>query len=80
MKYQFDWGDGASDWTEDYYDSGESVSMSHRWNNVGAYIVRTRAKDASSHYSDWSLLKFTVPNANEIAYFIFEINGYNIKP
>jgi len=25
-------------------------------------------------------LKFTAPNINEIAYFIFEINGYNIKP
>jgi hypothetical protein len=25
-------------------------------------------------------LKFTAPNTNEIAYFIFEINGYNIKP
>jgi hypothetical protein len=24
-------------------------------------------------------LRFTTPNVNEISYFIFEINGYNIK-
>jgi len=54
LKYKFDWGDGTSTLTEDWIPSGVPATESHRWNNIGAYIVRVRAKDTTGAWSEWS--------------------------
>jgi len=57
LRYQFDWGDGSSEWIQGDYASGEPASWYHRWNSIGSYLVRTRAKDATGLYSSWSPYK-----------------------
>ncbi|MBN1280412.1 MAG: PKD domain-containing protein [Candidatus Thermoplasmatota archaeon] len=53
LYYQWDWGDGTlSDWLGPY-DSGETASASHSWDNTGDYQVTVRAKDGSGT-SAWS--------------------------
>jgi len=57
IRYQFDWGDGSSEWIQGDYASGEPASWYHRWNSIGSYLIRTRAKDATGLYSSWSPYK-----------------------
>ena len=56
IKYGFDWnGDGTVDeWTQDYYESGETVEVSHSWNKRGTYDVKVKAKDVYELEGEWS--------------------------
>lgn len=51
--YKWDWGDVVSDW-DGSYNSGETVSASHKWPTQGTYIVKVKAKDEQGHESKWS--------------------------
>lgn len=52
--YMWDWGDGnITDWIGPY-DSGETVSASHTWDEIGNYEIKIRAKDEYNTKSDWS--------------------------
>jgi hypothetical protein len=52
--YEFDWGNGEmSEWLGPY-NSGETVTATHSWPGLGAYIVRVIAKDNLSATSPWS--------------------------
>jgi hypothetical protein len=52
--YLFEWGDGTySDWLGPY-NSGESMTTSHTWSEVGNYNITVRAKDINDSISDWS--------------------------
>jgi len=52
--YKFDWGDETfSEWLGPY-NSGRSVSASHRWVQTGAYNLRVKAKDTTEVESLWS--------------------------
>ena len=53
VRYYFDWGDGTGEWTN-LVDSGETVSLSHSWNNERTYIVKVKAEDQHGTESDWS--------------------------
>jgi len=53
IKYQYDWGDGSSEWTG-YHNSGEPVSAGHAYASSGEYDIRVRAQDTSGLQSDWS--------------------------
>ncbi|MEO0100584.1 MAG: PKD domain-containing protein, partial [candidate division WOR-3 bacterium] len=54
LSYRFDWGDGdTSDWSP-WVASGDSVSMSHSWTQIGTYYVKAQAKDINGLTSDWS--------------------------
>jgi YVTN family beta-propeller protein len=54
ISYQFDWGDGNLSYWSDFYQSGDTVSMQHYWNNSGVYSIRVHAKDINNSESDWS--------------------------
>lgn len=59
--YKWDWGDIVSDW-DGSYNSGETVSASHKWPTQGTYIVKVKAKDEQGHESKWSdPLSITMP-------------------
>ena len=63
VKYCFDWGDGTYTWTC-YYNSGEIASLSHVWNQEGAYELRIRVKDEHGAQSEWSdPLSVTMPKS-----------------
>mgnify|MGYP005835816119 CR=1 FL=1 len=52
--YKFDWGSGeTSDWLGPY-NSGETVTETHSWPGIGAYIVQVIARDNKSATSEWS--------------------------
>jgi hypothetical protein len=52
--YLFDWGDGTqSEWLGPY-DSGEEMTTTHSWSEVGNYSVKVRAKDVNDSISYWS--------------------------
>lgn len=52
--YKWDWGDKTfSDWLGPY-DSGETISVIHTWQDVGNYDVRVYAKNINDIESEWS--------------------------
>jgi hypothetical protein len=52
--YQFDWDDGTiSEWVGPY-DSGQTVTISHIWENKGSYQIKVKAKDEAGLESIWS--------------------------
>jgi hypothetical protein len=52
--YYIDWGDGTvEDWVGPY-NSGESVEISHSWDEIGDYDIKARAKDINGARSVWS--------------------------
>jgi hypothetical protein len=52
--YQWAWGDGHYEWDENPYNSGETVSASHKWSKPATYSIRVKAKDTDGAESDWS--------------------------
>ena len=53
LYYQWDWGNGVSEWFGPYT-SGESVEVTHSWLVAGDYQIKVKAKDNSGLESDWS--------------------------
>jgi hypothetical protein len=63
---RFDWGDGdTSDWS-DWKPSGDSVTMTHSWLNVGSYSIKAQAKDIKNITSEWSTVHEIVISAGWI--------------
>jgi len=52
IKYCFDWGDGATTWT-DFVNSGDTTSASHEWAQ-GSYEIKVKAQDEYGEESEWS--------------------------
>jgi outer membrane protein assembly factor BamB len=51
---KIDWGDGeVTDWFGPYA-SGETIEISHEWDEPGTYYIRVKAKDVYNVESDWS--------------------------
>ena len=59
--YYIDWGDSTTrDWIGPY-DSGEEISVSHRWSNQGNFEIRIKARNTIGAVSDWGILTVTIP-------------------
>ncbi|MCD6572863.1 MAG: hypothetical protein J7K95_02060 [Thermoplasmata archaeon] len=54
MLVWFNWGDGTHDLAFGYYKSGDTVTMSHSWEEKGVYSVRVKAADMHGYESEWS--------------------------
>jgi len=62
--YWFDWGDGTNTGWLGPYESGETVSASHSWNEKGSYQIKVKAKDIQGAESEWSdPLPITMPKS-----------------
>ena len=59
--YYIDWGDNTSNFWLGPYDSGEEISVSHRWSNQGNFEIRIKAKNTIGAVSDWGILTVTIP-------------------
>jgi hypothetical protein len=58
LYYLIDWGDGTnSGWIGPYL-SGEIISESHKWENIGDYYIKAKARDGDNAESTWSLPHF----------------------
>jgi len=52
--YKLDWGDGEiTDWIGPY-DSGDIFEEKHKWNKLGSYDIKVKAKDEFGIETDWS--------------------------
>jgi outer membrane protein assembly factor BamB len=62
LSYYIDWGDGSfTEWTG-IISSGESLNVSHTWNEKGIYIIKAKAKNTQGIESVWSdPLPITMP-------------------
>jgi len=69
IAYQFDWGTEIdSNWSV-FLDSGDSVTVTHFWQDTGHYNIRVRAidiKDKVSRWSDPHLLSIVISIAPNI--------------
>ena len=55
IKYGWDWNnDGVVDEWTTWYNSGDTCSISHSWNEPGTYEIKVKAKDEYGATSDWS--------------------------
>lgn len=71
ISYLFDWDDGSTTWSE-YYDSGQTASVSHKWSETGNYQIKVKAQDEYGEQSEWSdPLSITLPRFKSIQKFEF---------
>ena len=54
VKYEFDWGDNTTSFTE-FSPSDKRVTLSHYWTLEGIYSVKVRAFDEDNASSEWSV-------------------------
>ena len=45
VKYYIDWGDGDTEWTDDFSASGTPVTVSHIWTSQDTYTITAKAQD-----------------------------------
>ena len=55
IKYGWDWdGDGNVDEWTGFYNSGETITLSHSWSQPGTYQIKVKAMDQKGDESEWS--------------------------
>jgi PKD repeat protein len=52
--YMWNWGDGTTTGWLGPYNSGKTVSTSHKWTSRGTFLVKVEAKDSLGAVSGWS--------------------------
>ena len=63
ISYFIEWGDGFTDgWTRTL-PSGETLVISHTWDEKDTYIVRAKARDEHQGESDWATLEVKMPKS-----------------
>lgn len=63
ISYFIEWGDGSTDgWTRTL-PSGETLVISHTWDEKDTYIVRAKARDEHQGESDWATLEVKMPKS-----------------
>ena len=77
LQYLWDWGDGTNSGWIGPYNSGQTVEISHTWDEEGDYEIKVRARDTSGLMSDWSdPLQISMPRIrifNNIIQLILDI-------
>ena len=60
VKYFIDWGDEETEWTS-FSPSGDTVTVSHVWEEEGTYIVKSKAQDEFGLESPMGSLEVVMP-------------------
>ncbi|UCD13586.1 MAG: hypothetical protein JSW60_08525, partial [Thermoplasmatales archaeon] len=75
LSYDFLWGVWNVT-TVEWFDSGETVSASHSWDERGKYNIKVRSRDECGFVSDWSEpLEVTMPK-NKASNFNLNLLGW----
>ena len=61
VHYYVDWGDNITEGWFGPYPAGETITITHTWDDDGTYTVKVKAKDTSDAESDWTTLDVTMP-------------------
>ncbi|MDH7507372.1 MAG: hypothetical protein QHH15_06285, partial [Candidatus Thermoplasmatota archaeon] len=59
--FYLDWGDGNNTGWIGPYNSGEEISLNHKWSKKGIYVIKVKAKDIHEQESDWTFLEIKIP-------------------
>lgn len=54
VEYYIDWGDGSSSGWIGLYDSGEEITVTHIWYELGTYDIKVKARDRDRLESRWT--------------------------
>jgi len=61
--YFIDWGDDSNSGWLGPYNSGQSIDLSHIWEEQGYYDIRAKCKDVYGDESDWSTFEISMPKS-----------------
>ncbi len=61
VKYYIEWGDGNSEWTNDFTASGTPVTVSHIWTSQDTYTITAKAQDEYGLEGPEGTLVVTMP-------------------
>lgn len=80
VQFGWDWNEGNGiEWDDDFVSSGEVVSASHAWPEVGGYIVRVKARDINGLESAWSdPLTVTMPRDKTVKNMLTDLLQSNM--
>jgi thiol-disulfide isomerase/thioredoxin len=68
--YKIDWADGEiTDWLGPY-NSGETITVEHQWEETGNFIVKVKAKDPDNAETEWTWLKVTMPKNKLVGFWL----------
>ncbi len=73
--FYVDWDDGNNTGWIGPYGSGQKITISHIWTEIGTYVIRARAKDINELKSQYSELDMTITNAPNPPTINGETNG-----
>jgi hypothetical protein len=61
LYYLIEWGDNiVEDWFGPY-ESGSELTVNHKWNELGNYLIKVKAKDIKNSESDWGTIEVKMP-------------------
>jgi hypothetical protein len=60
--YWIDWDDGYTDGWLGPYNSGQSITIPHTWDNPGEYTIEAKAKDTNGSESSWGTFLVNIIN------------------
>jgi len=70
VSYFIDWGDARNDETR-VCASGEQATVKHKYQILGKYTIRAKAKDTLGEESDWATLEVTMPKNQQMSNMLF---------
>jgi hypothetical protein len=79
--YNFSWGDDTYSGWVGPFDSGETGTATHAWEEKGDYEIKVKAKDTRGEESDWSEpLAIRIPQSfNQFSTFFSLVRYMNVK-
>jgi len=63
-----DWDDESNSGWLGPYDSGQEVTLSHKWSQKGTYTIKSKSKDPYDAESNWSEFEITIPRTRATSY------------
>ncbi len=75
--FMIDWADGEiTEWLGPY-ESGETMTAEHSWDENGNYIVKVKAKDPDGEQTDWTWHRVSMPKCSILQYQISDFLSNN---
>ncbi len=59
--YYVKWGDGTNSGWKGPYDSGEQITLKHKWSERDTYTIKAKAKDSNGQETGWTTLSVEIP-------------------
>jgi rhodanese-related sulfurtransferase len=68
--YCINWSDGTGEICHGPFPSGQTISLSHTWEEKGNYIIQVKAQDKYGDESEWETLEVTMPKQRDSLHHI----------